>query len=247
MGYQPLSSSVTSDEGRYFLNPSPYSTHGRAVALVPPDSRVLDIGCARGYLAEKLADKGCTVFGIELSRADAEAARQHCAEVLQADVEALTELPWDKQSFDVILLMDLLEHLREPAQVLRLLRQYLKPSGIMVITLPNVANWRIRFRLLAGKWDYEQRGILERTHLRFFTLATARALLADCGFALERMDVSPGVEAWAPYRFTLGKLLSLFRANVAFDYRLSRLFPGLFAFQFIFVAAPIRNRLDTPT
>ena len=236
LGFISLSDSPEAAEDRYAYNPSPYGTHQRVLATVPENSRVLDVGCAAGFLAEKLAEKGCTVFGIELDEDCALAARKHCAHVLHADVETLSELPWPKRSFDAILTMDLLEHLREPASVLRMLTDYLKPSGTMVITLPNVANWRIRFRLLRGRWDYETLGILDRTHLRFFTLATARELIASCGLVVEHTDVTGGVEAFAPFHFTIGKLLALFRANLAFDHWLSSLFPALFAFQFIFVA-----------
>ena len=236
MSFISLSKSHDIDEDYYDYNDSPYSSHSKMLQIVSEGSRVLDVGCAAGRLAEQLVAKGCTVFGIEVDEGCAQAARESCADVLHADVETLSDLPWPKGSFDTILAMDVLEHLREPAPVLRMLAQYLKPTGIMVISLPNVANWRIRLRLLRGRWDYESIGILDRTHLRFFTLATARELLSSCELSIEKMDVTPGAEVLLPYHLTIGKLLSLFGANVVFDYWLSRTFPRLFAFQFIFVA-----------
>jgi 2-polyprenyl-3-methyl-5-hydroxy-6-metoxy-1,4-benzoquinol methylase len=231
--------SSNGDVGRqYTFNPSPYGPHQKAIALVPAGARVLDVGCARGYISEQLVAKGCEVLGIELDREAADLARRHCAEVIVADMDTLAELPWPRQRFDVILCMDILEHLKDPARALKLLKPYLNPEGIIIVTLPNVANWWLRFRLLRGRWDYHTLGICDRSHLRFYTLKTARDLLAEAGLAITTFDVTPGAGAWAPYHYTIGKLLRLFSLDERFDYWLSRHFPGFFAYQFIFAARP---------
>ena len=228
--------SIGSDGERYGFNPSPYGTHWKAIGLVPDGARVLDVGCGQGCVAREVVSKGCEVLGIELEPDAAELARRHCAEVVIADMDALAELPWPEHSFDVILCMDILEHLKDPARALKLLKLYLKPDGIVVVTLPNVANWWLRFRLLRGRWDYHPLGICDRSHLRFFTLKTARDLLAEAGLSIEKLDVTPGAGAWAPYHYTIGKLLRLFKLDERFDYWLSRHFPRFFAYQFIFSA-----------
>jgi len=222
--------------GHYSINPSPYSTHQKTIDLVPEGARVLDVGCAQGYISEQLVGEGCEVFGIELDPDAAELARRHCAEVIVADMDTLTELPWPEHSFDVILCMDILEHLKDPARALKLLKLYLRPDGIVIVTLPNVANWWIRFRLLRGRWDYHPFGICDKSHLRFFTLNTARDLLAEAGFSIAKFDVTPGAGAWAPYYYTVGNLLRLFKAEESFSYWLSRHFPRFFGYQFIFAA-----------
>ena len=220
----------------YTFNPSPYGPHQKAIGLVPEGTRVLEVGCAQGYISEQLVGKGCEVLGIELDLDAAELARRHCAEVVVADMDTLAELPWPEQSFDVILCMDILEHLKDPARALKLLKAYLRPDGIVIVTLPNVANWWLRFRLLRGRWDYHPLGICDRSHLRFFTLKTAQDLLAEAGLWITKFDVTPGAGAWAPYHYTIGKLLRLCKLDERFDYWLSRHFPGFFGFQFIFAA-----------
>jgi len=204
--------------------------------MVPDGSRVLDIGCGQGHIARELAKRDCAVFGVEIDEDSAKVAREHCAEVLVADVDVAQELPWSGASFDVILCMDILEHLKDPGRALKLLRCYLKPGGQLLVTLPNVANWWVRFRLLRGRWDYYALGIMDSSHLRFFTLKTARQLLTECGLRIVKMDVTPGAGAFAPYHYTIGKLLRLLKADERFDYWLSRRFPTFFGLQFIFAA-----------
>jgi SAM-dependent methyltransferase len=184
-----------------------------------------------------LVARGCRVDGIELDPIAAELAAQHCERVHVADVDLLEELPWTDTRYDTILCMDILEHLRDPWRALRVLREGLTPDGRMIVTLPNVANWWIRFRLLRGRWNYDDIGIMDRTHLRFFTVRTARELLASAGLSISEMDVTPGVGAWAPYHYTIGALLRLFGVAERADYRLSRLVPTLFAYQLLFVTA----------
>lgn len=206
------------------------------MALVRDGARVLDVGCAEGYIAQRLSARGCSVYGIELDAGAADAARQYCDDVFFADVDTLIALPWEGLQFDAILCMDILEHLKDPERALRMLRDYLAPDGLVVITLPNVANWWIRFRLLRGKWQYDDLGIMDRTHLRFFDLSGARSLIEAAGYTIEAMDVTPGVGAWAPYHYTIGALLRALGLAERVDYTLSRWFPRLFAYQFIFSA-----------
>jgi len=212
--------------------------HAKALARVPVDARVLEVGCASGYLSEELKKRGCRVWGVEINPEAAEAARPHCEEVLTADVDALASLPWAVSSFDVVVCTDVLEHLKDPARALRLLKPYLRPGGCLIVSLPNVANWSVRFALLAGRFDYQASGLLDRTHLRFFSLASARRLLVEAGFRITSFDVTPGLEVYPPYLFFAGRVLRRLRLHEPVEYWLSRRFPSLLAYQFIFVAAP---------
>lgn len=225
-----------SETRRYGFNPSQYGSQMKGITLVPDGSRVLDVGCADGYIARELVARGCTVHGIEFDRCAAEVAREHCVDVLVADVDTVEALPWDDMRFDVILCMDILEHLKDPTRALRMLGEYLAPGALVVVTLPNVANWWIRFRLLRGKWQYDDVGILDRTHLRFYDLTGARSLLETAGYTIRTLDVTPGVGAWAPYHYTIGAVLRRLGVAERVDYRLSRWFPRLFAYQFVFSA-----------
>jgi O-antigen biosynthesis protein len=145
--------------------------------------RILDVGCAAGMVGAGLkARQGAEVWGIECDPRAAAAARKQLDRVVQAPVEqALAQLP--DGHFDSIVLADVLEHLADPAAVLAGLCQKLSPAGELVVSLPNVAHWSVLQGLLEGSWDYQDAGILDRTHLKFFTRKSALALFAGAGLA----------------------------------------------------------------
>jgi 2-polyprenyl-3-methyl-5-hydroxy-6-metoxy-1,4-benzoquinol methylase len=134
------------------------------------------------------------------------------------DVDALAP------AYDVLLFGDTLEHLPDPPALLRRLRPRLAPGGVLVTSIPNVANWSIRLSLLVGRFRYTDRGLLDRTHLRFYTRRTAVEMLAEAGFDAISVTATvpvPGVQsAW------LGRLA----------HRIGNLWPSLFAYTFIIVA-----------
>jgi len=159
--------------------------HAMIFDLVPEKSRVLDVGCATGKLAEQLRRrKKCFVVGIECEEYMAELAKTRCDQVLVADVETMKLLPFPDGFFDVIVLADVLEHLAQPSCVLARFRRYLKDGGMVLVSIPNVANWRIRLGLLLGKFDYSEYGILDVNHLRFFTAKTLKAMIEDNGYVI---------------------------------------------------------------
>ncbi len=158
------------------------------MALIPPTVKVLEVGCASGYLGSRLAAKGCAVWGIERDlEAFTNIPQEGYVEVLRADVQQLQVLPWPLHSFDVILAADVLEHLIDPAQTLRLLRPYLREGGRLLVSLPNIAHLSVRLGLLRGAFRYEASGILDRTHVHLYTFATAVELVNDGGFMPERI------------------------------------------------------------
>jgi SAM-dependent methyltransferase len=142
--------------------------------------------------------------------------------------------PW-REPFDVIVAGDVLEHLPRPEDLLSALKPLLKPDGRLLVSLPNVANVTVRASLLLGRFPYADRGILDRTHLRFYTRASARRLLGESGFGVrwEAATAMP-VELALP---ALGKppLAGAVRAGARI---LSAAWPTLFGYQFVFEAAP---------
>lgn len=235
-----MSADTPAPEQPYRLDESRYSVHSHAVRHMPEGARVLEVGCARGYLSERLKRRGCRVWGIEIDTAAAEEARAHCVEVITADVDNLDAVPWPGETFDVLLFLDVLEHLKEPERAIRLLAQGLQSSGLMMVSLPNVANWYVRYSLLRGRFDYQPAGILDRTHLRFFTRTSAERILVDAGFEIVHRDLTPGV-ASNIYLRTVGRLLNAMKVREELEYRLTRMLPGLLTQQFFFVA---RRRED---
>lgn len=161
------------------------ASHALLLDAVPAGARVLDVGTAEGYLAQVLAERGCTVVGMEADRRAAEAARGACAEVVVGDVEDAAVRARVAGPFDRVLFGDVLEHLREPESVLRWGATLLAPEGRVVVSLPNIAHWTGRRELARGRFPQADHGLFDRTHLRFFTRATARDLAARAGLEVE--------------------------------------------------------------
>ena len=160
-------------------------SHELLLAAVPPGSRVLDVGCAEGYLARVLAQRGSTVVGLEADPRAAALAREACAVVVVGDAEDPAVRARLAGPFDRILFGDVLEHLRAPDDVLRWAAALLAPDGRIVVSLPNIAHWTGRRELLRGRFPQADHGLFDRTHLRFFTRATAHALVARAGLEVD--------------------------------------------------------------
>ncbi len=167
---------------------NPNASHTQVVDLVGRGKAVLDVGCATGYLARALKDRDCTVSGLEVDPAMAEVARQHLDEVVEADLNAtsLTDL-FRPGSFDVVIFADVLEHVLEPERVLREAIPLLRPGGRIVISIPNVSHGSVRLALLQGRWEYVDAGLLDRTHVWFYTRGSLIALVEGAGLAVEHL------------------------------------------------------------
>jgi SAM-dependent methyltransferase len=153
--------------------------------LVPTACRrVLEVGCGEGALGRLLRWRGHHVTGIELVPEAAERARSCLHRVVNADVER-DGFAFPPASFDAIIFADVLEHLVDPWRVLREAVELLAEDGVIVASIPNVQNLEVLRRLLGGRWDYRERGILDFGHLRFFTLSTIRALFAQADLTVE--------------------------------------------------------------
>jgi O-antigen biosynthesis protein len=158
------------------------NTHAYSLALVGYNKSVLELGCATGHVTRAMADRGCKVVGVELDPAAAAVAEAWAERMVVGDIDR-GEV-WeriDDESFDVVLCGDVLEHLRDPLGALRSAVRKLKPDGYVVTSLPNVAHGDVRLLLLGGSFRYSEVGLLDRTHLRFFTLETIRELLRAAG------------------------------------------------------------------
>jgi 2-polyprenyl-3-methyl-5-hydroxy-6-metoxy-1,4-benzoquinol methylase len=160
--------------------------HELAIADGKPQMRVLEVGCSSGYLGASLVANGHHVTGVEPDPAAAGAAANVLSEVWIGGLDDYLAAYPDTH-FDVLLFGDVLEHMVEPVEALRHSLARLAPDGRVVISLPNIAHGSVRAMLLAGRFDYEDRGILDRTHLRFFTREGIAQLLTDAGLRLDRL------------------------------------------------------------
>jgi len=222
-------------EPRYEFKPFKYSSHYwilNALSREKEPVKILDVGTASGYLGKIWNRNGHYVAGIEYDAATAEKAREHYHAFQVTDIENYA-FPY-RGEFDYIVFADVLEHLRDPAAVLRRCLPALKESGKIIISVPNVANWIIRLGLLFGKFDYMDRGILDRTHLRFFTLRSAKQLMSEV--SCEVLDVIPTP---LPVQIVLPSTGSaLFAPLHEAHYALTRCCKSVFAYQFVITAAP---------
>ena len=156
------------------------------LAAVPAGGEVLDVGCATGELAAALGAAGCRVTGVESDPDAAAAAREHANVVLEGDIEheEVWDELWDVAPFDTVVCADALARLRDPWTGLRRLTQLLRPGGLAVVSVPNVAHWAARGALLAGRFDYADGPVPNRAHLRFLTRRTAHDLVRGAGLHL---------------------------------------------------------------
>ena len=219
----------------YTFKPEPFSSHSLLVACFPEQGsglRVLDVGGGEGYLSAELAKRGFTVLCVA---APGSVARDfpEDIEVIEADLDL--DPPPITDPFDYVLCGDVLEHLRRPEQTLRWVRSVLRPSGKLIASLPNSGHIWVRWNVLWGRFPKDERGLFDRTHLHFFTLAGWRELFASAGFRLESIE---------PTTTPVGLLLPKWRHSMPvraaewLAYATARLRGTLFAYQFVVVARP---------
>lgn len=183
---------VDADSFKYWVpvdRNEPNNAHAFSLQLIGRDKRVLELGCAAGHVTRALVEAGCSVVGLEYEEEAAAAAREVAEDVVVTDLfdpENLTKAV-DGRQFDVVYAGDVLEHLTDPAGVLAAGRRALRPGGFVVISLPNVAHVDVKLALLQGRFQYREFGLLDRTHLRFFTRASILQLLDDAGLELAEL------------------------------------------------------------
>jgi 2-polyprenyl-3-methyl-5-hydroxy-6-metoxy-1,4-benzoquinol methylase len=198
--------------------------------------RVLDVGCGAGDNAALLRARapGCVVHGVTRSGAEAALAAAHLARVWVLDVEAAWPAELERERYDAILASHVLEHLREPSAVLARLCRLLEPGGSVLIAVPNVLAWRQRLQFFAGRFEYTETGVLDSTHLRFFTYFTADSLLLAAApeLRLDAKRVTGSVPLWLLRR----RLLSP-RLSAGIDALGCRLWPNLFGAEILLKAS----------
>jgi len=226
----------------YPLKSSKFSSHYYFERLAGSNHDVLDLGCGEGFFAARIAEAGNRVVGVDVLPEPKEGAS--LSAYVQADLEQGLEPVLEKlggRKFDIVILQDVLEHLHRPELVLKGCAKLLKSNGRLLVSVPNIANITVRLALLFGYFQYTERGIMDRSHLRFYTRRTARAMLENSGFDIEKsfMSIMPvelglTLPAHNPMMKVVAQVLSA----------LTRFLPGLLGYQCIFIATPRRARVD---
>jgi 2-polyprenyl-3-methyl-5-hydroxy-6-metoxy-1,4-benzoquinol methylase len=207
------------------LNADPYGGHRRLLRLCGNPQVVLDAGGSSGYLSSALAERGARVIVADVD--DAAVAEALAAGRAAYRVDLSVEVPpLEPGSVDLLVLADVLEHLADPVSALQRLRPLLAPDARLVASVPNGANWALRLQLLAGRWQYTDRGLLDRTHLRNFTRRSFHECLEEAGFEVVEADLTCPVPMFRGGRIS------------ALAYHVGRLRPGLLAYQHLALARP---------
>ena len=168
----------------YHIDPDDQSTSARVLRLVGHGKRVLELGTAVGSMTRVMKEHyGCRIAGIEMDPDMAEQARPYCDRLVLGDLESLDwSATFGEERFEVVVAADVLEHLRDPWTCLRAAREYLRPDGALVVSVPNIAHTAVLAQLLVGRFPYSEKGLLDRTHLRFFTRSDLEDMLLATGF-----------------------------------------------------------------
>lgn len=241
----------------------------RLLKGLPGGLDVLDVACGSGvHGAELKRLYGHRVVGVDLSPASVEKAKTRLAEAYVADITRPELYPaFGRSKFDIIVLSDILEHVSDPLDVIARHLPLLAPGGHLLISLPNIAIWNVRFEMLFGRFEYQDTGTLDRTHVRFFTRRSLRRFLAEAGLEVRGSRITPGITRpfvplvkriyahrtpktstggdapsgdsssimdSAPYRFYMQWLYPI-------EHAVSRLWPGLLAFQLVTLAQPVKT------
>lgn len=210
----------------------PDDAHSILMRLIPPNSRVLELGCASGYLSGYMENQlNCRVTGLEVDAPSAAIAATRCSEVHVVDLDALEalEVVHAGAPYDVLLAAAVLEHLRNPERLLQRARELLTPQARLIVSLPNIAHWGIRLRLLFGEFNYTDYGIMDRTHVHFYTVKTGRTLIETSGYAVDRFLVAGS------------GLQNLMNTGARFTKRdlPAPVLPGLLGYELIYAATPL--------
>jgi 2-polyprenyl-3-methyl-5-hydroxy-6-metoxy-1,4-benzoquinol methylase len=218
-----------------------------------PEGKVLDVGCGRGQLGEAIQALGWEVWGIERDDGASKVAEKRLARVLCADIldEEGVRGALGKVQFSALVFSDVLEHLYDPLAVLKNYLEYVPAGGRVFVSVPNAVLWINRMKLLLGRVEYEDTGVMDRTHIRFFTFRTAKLLLEEAGCRIAEVDLTPHlVRAFLPLIKSFSKSKSTDARSIIdskpylfymrYVYPVERLFAflwkGMFAFRIILVA-----------
>ena len=213
---------------RYPIKQAKYSSHYYARQMVGRNHEALEIGCGDGSFATELVKEGNVVTGVDEGPPPENASLADYYRVrLNDGLESVIERLNGKR-FDRILLLDILEHLQNPELVLKQCRELVKDDGEVIVSVPNVAHISVRLMLLFGRFQYAERGILDRGHQRFYTRRTARQMFFDAGYRIveEYTTVTP-----IELLFGLSRSGILFKTLNGLLAGVTRMMPGLFGYQ----------------
>lgn len=204
----------------------PYCSYNLIIKRIKNNSKVLDVGCSTGDLGKILIErKNCKVYGIEIKKEAAKIAmKKGYKKVIICDLDYVKKLPFPAKFFNYIIFADILEHLKDPSNILKEFQTYLKDEGQIICSIPNICNWYSRLKIFFGIWKYERSGIFDQTHLRFFSVKTAHEFIKNSNLKIKEVEYTGN---FPPLTF-----VKFFKLR----YFLAKVWPNMFALQTIIVA-----------
>jgi methionine biosynthesis protein MetW len=208
--------------------------------LVPCNSRVLELGCSTGYFSEHLANKCATVVAVDCDPPSIKACRDRGIAAFEFDLSSadIDNFLAGQAPFDAVVAMDVLEHLARPQDLLARLHRLMDRHGRLIVTGPNVAHWHTRWNLMLGRWNYAEAGIMDETHLRWFTRATWRKLLEESGFEIV---VDQVVDSLLPKEYQMRAVPGFGSVMDKMKQFSEKAYPNLVAMVFLFCCQPADN------
>lgn len=212
--------------------------------MVGAGRTVLEVGCATGSVTTLLKnDLACHVTGLEIDPQAAEKAKSICDEVIVGDIESIDlSAIFKNRKFDVITFGDVLEHLRTPIEALRKIKPLLSPNGYVVASIPNIAHASVAFELANGRFDYRHLGLLDETHIRFFTKRSMLAMFEDAGYIVTELQRAKCVPALTEFHTSAQDEADRTIINYFFNRN-----PEAQTYQFIVKAIPNEKTTGTTT
>lgn len=212
------------------FNRNKYESHRLVYDRIEKDAKVLDVGCATGYFARELKKKNCEVWGIDSDKEALKKAKIYCQETHLIDLDQCKSLPVPKRYFDVILLLDVIEHMSHPERLVKILKSHLNKGGRIFFSTPNIAHASIRWMLAKGVFEYTDTGIMDYTHTHFYTKKTLTEFVKNANLKTEEIIPTNGM-CKVPLLYKITD-----RLPEKWQYRIAKLAPELFSYQFIVIA-----------
>ena len=216
-------------DNRYVLKNFPHSSHRHIIDMIKPGTKVLDIGCGQGLLVEELLKKNIDISGID--NLPSELVDSRMKNYIRWDLEDLEHIEL-KEKFDYVLWADVIEHIKNHKRCLTISKKFLKDNGFMIVSTGNIAIWFYRLSLALGRFNYGERGILDKTHVFLFTKNSFEAELQDAGLNIKKLKFTP-----IPFELVFESIKNrkVIRWLNNIYYFFVKLYPSLFAYQFLAV------------
>lgn len=218
------------------------TTYTKLIHWTGNGKKVLEVGCHTGSMSKYLKENGCKITGVEIDAEAALQAKNICHSLIVGSIEDEKIFEQLIGPYDVIIFADVLEHLMSPEKILEKIKGLLTSNGYVLISLPNIAHWSVRRNLFLGKFQYQEVGLMDKTHLHFYTLHSFKQIIEQQGYLIESWEPVSNYNLfdftflWAKPLYKIPKTRNIMNY---FDAKLSRLFPKLFGYQFVFKIKPV--------